>query len=134
MSVELVNPRGPRFSTSHGHWGVYLTVARLFGWKPTGTLPPLDQPAGENWSGQYDSNDGQIVSEDEAKSLASVLHFAALSPHVEDALNRAIAHLEGSAEADGVEIPEAMRMYPADFSKEFEPLILFLRQGSFAIR
>jgi hypothetical protein len=134
MSVQLVNSRGSLFSTTHGHWGVYLTVATLFGWKPAGTLPPPDLPEGEHWHGGYDSSDGQIVSEDEAKSLASVLHFAAVSPHIEDALTRAIAHLENSAEANGVKIIEVMRMYPADFSKEFQPLILFLREGSFSIR
>lgn len=133
MSITLRNPSGSTITISNGHWAVYLTLAQAYGWKPAGTSPSPSLPCGESWGGRYDSSDGQVVIDAEAKLLAQVLHAAAVSPQIETALADVIAHIEQQVENAGTPIPPAMRMSPNDFSKEFSPLLMFLYQGTFVI-
>jgi hypothetical protein len=133
MSVNLRSNRGKSFSTSAGHWAVYLNVAQYFGWKPAGTLPPDDWPQTQQWTGKYDSNDGQRVSEDDAKHLAQILHAAAAGPDIGKALSDVIKLLEASAEGAGISIPPNMHMTPEEFSGEFSPLLFLLYDGEFII-
>ncbi|MEM6958700.1 MAG: hypothetical protein AAF645_23665 [Myxococcota bacterium] len=124
MGFELTNSEGEQFRVSGGHWAIYLNVAEAFGWRPAGTLPP-DGHAGP-WSGRYDSNDGQRVSPADAKALAETLNGAARHPQFGFALQDQIGRLERSVEADGLTIPDGMRMKPNDFVHEVSPLLMFL--------
>ncbi len=100
---------------------------------PQGTVRPAQWPAEAQWGGAYDSSDGQVVAEADAKALAQTLNGAIRSPQIGEALFDVIAGIESLLEARGVQVPEQMRMHPNDFSQEFSPVILFLYKGSFVI-
>ena len=133
MAIDLRNAAGGSIRVSNGHWAVYLTLAEAFGWRPAGTQRPPSLPADVQWSGRYDSSDGQIVANSEAKLLAEILHAAAVSPKLGQALSDVIGYIQNQIEASGTRIPEQMKMHPNDFSKEFSPLLTFLYQGEFTI-
>ena len=133
MSIHLRSHDGAQLNLSGGHWAVYLNVAQAFGWQPQGTLAPPQWPQGQAWAGAYDSSDGQIVSEADARALAETLNGAIRSPQIGDALFDVIEGIESLVQAGGTRIPEQMRMHPNDFSSEFSPVVLFLYKGSFFI-
>jgi hypothetical protein len=77
MSYELVNPSIAlcrKFSRQF--WAKALELARLYGWQPLGTRPTpgLDfSKLGAEWQGFYLTNDGQVVSAEDACALAAAL-------------------------------------------------------------
>jgi hypothetical protein len=77
MSYDLLNPSTAlcrKFSRQF--WAKALELARLYGWQPLGTLPTprLDfSKLGADWHGVYLTNDGQIVSAEDAYALAAAL-------------------------------------------------------------
>lgn len=124
---------GKTIHVSGGHWAVYLNVAEAFGWKPAGTVAPPGSASGKPWNGQYDSNDGQLVTDADAKSLAAILHSAAVGPQIAYAVTDTIRRIEGAAESSGLRIPEGMRMHFEHFVDELSPLLEFLYEGAFTI-
>ena len=77
MSYDLVN-----LSTdicrkfSRQTWAKVLELARLHGWKPLGTRPPVlfkVHALHAEWDGTYLTNDGQTVRAEDARSLADAL-------------------------------------------------------------
>lgn len=133
MAIDLRNHSGQTIKLTTRHWTVMLTLAQTFGWVPAGTIAPSGWNGPGEWGGAYDTNDGQLVSEDDAKSLASHLHGAAVSDQLPIALTDVINYLEKAAEARGISILDAMRMKPDEFSNIFSPLLMFLYEGSFYI-
>jgi hypothetical protein len=81
MSVDLRNAAGDEFSISTIGWAFYLNLASLgYGWQEAGTRAPVGWPQEEGpWTGAYDWNAGQIVSNEDARSFA-----AALRQYLED--------------------------------------------------
>ena len=77
MSYELVNQSTEVSRTfSRQAWTKALELARLYGWKSMGTLPPsIDdlRKLGTEWLGTYLTNDGQVVKAEDACSLAVAL-------------------------------------------------------------
>ena len=77
MSYDLFNPSIAlcrKFSRQF--WAKALELARLYGWQPLGTRPTpgLDfSKLGADWPGVYLTNDGQIVSAEDAYALAAAL-------------------------------------------------------------
>ena len=61
-------------------WPVVLKLAQSYGWKPEGTQgPDYDDPnlkMSDDWDGNYLTNDGQIVTDDDAAALADALESA----------------------------------------------------------
>lgn len=53
-------------------WHKLIELAQEYGWQPAGTQ--LDE---DNWSGTYLSNDGQIVTQNDALALGNALSAAA---------------------------------------------------------
>ena len=96
MSFELHNERGERFEFTSRHWGYYLNLAAKYGWEATGTVPPDGMANPERWSKTYDSNDGQWVSEADAKALAKALQAALDDP---DRIQRLAAEAQAESEA-----------------------------------
>jgi hypothetical protein len=72
--MDFRNKSGATFHTTALPWAVFLNLAQAFRWKPSGTLRPPGLAPSEEWAGGYDTNDGQIVSDDDAKRLAQALH------------------------------------------------------------
>ncbi len=133
MAFQLYSKTGATARISGGRWAVFLTLAQSYGWKPKGTRAPPGYASTEKWGGRYDSSDGQIVIEVDAHKFAVVLHAAAVSKTLIDALTEVIAHVESQLEAAGITIPDEMRMVPEDFLEEFPPLLTFLAEGEFVI-
>ena len=77
MSYELVNPSIALCRKfSRPFWAKALELARLYGWQPLGTgpVPGLDfSKLGADWQGIYMTNDGQVVSAEDACALAAAL-------------------------------------------------------------
>lgn len=133
MAIDLRNHSGKTIKLTTRHWTAMLTLAQTFGWAPAGTMAPSGWNGPGEWGGAYDTNDGQFVSEDDAKSLARHLHGATVSDQLPIALTDVINHLEKAAEARGIAILDVMRMKPDEFSNVFSPLLMFLYEGSFCI-
>lgn len=80
MSYELFNPSTAIYRKfSRQHWAKALELARLYGWHPMGTRPPLKHDfhkLGADWDGTYLTNDGQMIKAEDALSLANALEKA----------------------------------------------------------
>jgi hypothetical protein len=77
MSYELINQATEICRTfSRQSWTKALELARLYGWQPMGTRPPLFYHFSQlnaEWNGTYLTNDGQVVKAEDAYSLAATL-------------------------------------------------------------
>jgi hypothetical protein len=77
MSYELFNPSIVFCKIfSKQFWAKALELARMYGWRPLGTRPTpgIDfSKLGVDWPGTYLTNDGQIVSAEDAYALATAL-------------------------------------------------------------
>ena len=77
LSYELFNPSIALCKTfSKQFWAKALELARLYGWQPLGTRPTpgIDfSNLGADWLGTYLTNDGQIVTAEDAYALAAAL-------------------------------------------------------------
>ncbi len=133
MSFNLINKSGESFNVSGGHWAVYLHLAQSFSWVPKGTVASENYESNQEWSGKYDTNDSQVVTEEDALKLAGHLNAAARHPKIEMILSEIISQIESLVEKQGYNIPQQMRMKPSDFYSEFSPLLIFLYKGSFSI-
>ena len=77
MSYDLLNPSIAlcrKFSRQF--WAKALELGRLYGWQPLGTRPMPGSEfskLGAEWLGLYLTNDGQIVSAEDAYALAAAL-------------------------------------------------------------
>lgn len=82
MGYDLVRKEGS-ISVSQFTWIRAYALAIETGWEPEGTLPPAHwQKKYGDWPGTYDSNDGQLVTADDARSMAAALEasLSALDP------------------------------------------------------
>lgn len=77
MSYDLFNPTTTISRTfSRQAWTKALELARDYGWQPKGTRPPANHDfhkLGADWQGTYLTNDGQVVSAEDAARLAAAL-------------------------------------------------------------
>jgi len=143
MSVDLKTRNGGRMKFSNITWAKILSLAKYYGWKPTGTVDPWwkDEPDAPDWCGCYTSNDGQWVTSDDALNMAN-------------ALDRATEDMDGTSKKDSNEIaidedfkfgvlamkklesllgPDA-RPCKGDIDKQMlKDFIRFCRKGSFCI-
>jgi hypothetical protein len=82
MGYDLYG-KGGYFGCSNQAWYHCLDVACAFGWEPAGTRLPDGPPEAQGnpgadwkWDGKYNSNDWQIVTDDDAKAFAAALDRA----------------------------------------------------------
>ena len=80
MNLVLYNQLGGAFEVSAANWNQTLSLARMYGWQPAGTLRPppafglvKGYAADRPWNGNYDSAHGQCVPRKDAESLAQAL-------------------------------------------------------------
>ena len=78
MGVDLIGQEDKRLSFAM--WGGFLDLAVAFGWEPAGTIAPYNHDG--PWSGTYDGNDGQGVSDKDSRAISEALYRAltALKP------------------------------------------------------
>ena len=75
--------KGGYFCLNNERWYHCLDIACAFGWEPAGTQLPDGPPEARGnpgpdwkWDGGYNSNDFQMVTDDDAKALAAALDRA----------------------------------------------------------
>jgi len=77
MSYDLFNPSIALCrKLSRQFWVKALELARLYGWQPLGTRPAPGvnlSKLGAEWHGLYLTNDGQVISAEDAYALAVAL-------------------------------------------------------------
>lgn len=70
MGMDLEGQNGRYFRFNIWGWANVLDLAQSYGWRPRGTV------LGDEWKGGYDTNDGQIVTEEDAQDIAEALRLA----------------------------------------------------------
>jgi hypothetical protein len=132
MTMDLTGPAGD-FGFTNTAWEHLLRLASLAGWQPAGTLPP--EGAGD-WDGNYFTNDGQRVGDEDARGLAEALERALPDVPDHDALgDKAFYHpaLPGVRLVDARTPVNSFEWFAGqkDVLKRF---IAFCRAGGFEIR
>ena len=96
MGFDLHNSKGDYLRRSPTGWALALNLAERYGWKPAGTsLHAGSDQASEDWDGQYDTNDGQQVTEADSVALASALRNAVDDPQFPSQMRRLYSDLLG---------------------------------------
>ncbi len=126
------------FDLRRGHDGISISVftwPRAYalaiegGWEPQGTLPPshLGKEEKELWEGNYDSNDGQIITCADAQAMAGALSemLARLGPPSSDPGSQSG---RGTALWGGYDQPQDY-FKPEGKRKVLQALIDFLNAG-----
>ncbi|HET7842483.1 MAG TPA: hypothetical protein VFM21_12795 [Terriglobia bacterium] len=138
MGYDLMNESGADLRLSNAGWALLLNLAEAYGWTPQGSLPPEDLAASE-WTGDYDTNDGERVSREDAKAMADALERALADPErtvkereIGRELNRALRKMEIAAFGEDLP-PEKEVEVPATDDEFLRTFIRFLRAGSFRI-
>jgi hypothetical protein len=78
--MDLISKSGPTLDMSSDWWLFYRMLAEKCGWNPKGTGKPDHLSEKDQWDGNYDYSDGQIVYDDDAKALAQALDRALAEP------------------------------------------------------
>ena len=143
MGMDLISKSGSTFDLSGDWWCFYLTLAEKCGWTPKGTGKPDHLGEKDEWHGAYDSNDGQIVDEEDAKALAQALERAITDPAAGSIIERMLDAwwedmLQAEAELSGLSGQQKKLLRTAmarpKFSIEFTgELIGLCKQGEFRI-
>lgn len=86
MGMDLTSESGDDLRLNNFAWATVLELAQRYGWQPRGTLPPEDweeagDEPGESWDGDdYGSNEGQLVTAEDAAGIAEALQAALSDP------------------------------------------------------
>jgi hypothetical protein len=91
MGVDLFGRNGPSFQWAA--WRHLLTIAKEFGWQPTGTEAPPDIA---EWQGTYFSNDFQEVTKTDAAAMGAALFRASAAMRSGKLTEREAELLEGT--------------------------------------
>jgi hypothetical protein len=75
MSYDLKGKSRRTFHVSNSGWPELLAIAEQYGWKPVGTKPPKGIKS-STWDGGYYTMDGQIVTAQDAETLATAIDDA----------------------------------------------------------
>ena len=110
-------------------------LAEDFGWQPSGTQPPegwdAEVEAIGEWNGCYSTNDGSLVTAQDALALAAALEVALAS----DDFEQRIRDLHRVAE-EQMQSPDCRFTLPVDASgwrKDIEDFVGFCRLGGFRL-
>jgi len=77
MGIDLFGRGEAEARFSHDGWRNCLNLALAFGWRPAGTVHRHEYMGPPNgWPGDYVTNDFQLVTDDDAKALATALRRA----------------------------------------------------------
>jgi hypothetical protein len=137
VSVDLLSETGAELNVGGSGWDFVLNVAQEYGWAPLGTEPPADCPPAD-WSGGYDTSDGQRVVARDAAALAAALRRAAADPHRKEV--EAQVSREQSAAVrtillrdHGITLPEEEDVGRTIDEEFLEVLASFCAGGSFTV-
>jgi hypothetical protein len=135
MGFDLSNDRGSYLRFSPSGWALGLNLAQAYGWTPQGTTHPAAEEAGEEWSGEYATNEGQRVSSADAASLADACESALADPNYVDRASHMLTQVEQAiaGEAAGYQPNPVNRNDMIKFRERIGGLITFCREGAFTI-
>jgi hypothetical protein len=122
MGVDLSGKHGSQ-SYNWWAWRDLLEMARSNGWKPVGTTT-ADDP---DWNGDYFSNDGQRVTDDDAHAIADALSVA-----VRDAFEP--SSIAGDSSGQSAANPSQSNPPAGMPFRAALDFLLFCREGGFTIR
>jgi hypothetical protein len=135
MSFLLTSESGVQTGWTHFAWPIVRKLAQDFGWQPCGTQAPVNWDAelekiGE-WDGRYTSNDGQLVTAQDALALGGALEAALAS---DDFAHR----IQGSNRGATEQLRSTCLSVTLDdevstWRKNIEDFVLFCRKGGFRL-
>jgi hypothetical protein len=73
MGMHLINKSEEVMAISVISWYKVLNLARMCGWAPAGTITPDGWDYEDAWDGRYHSNDGQWVTDEDARGIGCAL-------------------------------------------------------------
>ncbi len=80
MGYDFEGGDGSIIALTSGGWSFARPLAERFGWRPAGTETPEDWDRSGSWSGSYTGNSGQLVTVEDARTLAIGLRAALAVP------------------------------------------------------
>jgi hypothetical protein len=144
MGMDL-NGAGGSFRWNFFSWPRLLQIAEDYGWEPAGTLPPEPTPEDEEdteekaegdraWSGSYTTNDGQVVTAEDAANLADALEQALPDIPDEDVLAEYRTQHGIRLGSEEPEIADLDWFCGPTSKAHIADFIRYCRAGSFTIR
>ena len=135
MALVLKSKSGDELSLSPRYWSFFLTLAQVCEWKPAGTEAPSNSNLSENWNGDYESCEGQIVNDIDAREFSNGLNRCFYSSHCLQIMHDVATHIESQVEQKtGLTIPKEMRIeITDDFRNSLGSLMAFTHTGAFYI-
>ena len=155
MGMDLVNRHGNYIGFSHMVWARILYLAEDYGWQPAGTVSPYDHDdpnseyyIPEPWHGGYASNDGQMVTSNDAHAFADALEKACerilderiesekyvqvedLPAIIDDPVVNLLVRI-GSVDTVPQEFLNVYEFFAGEGKTAIKELIAFCRQGEF---
>lgn len=73
MGIKLENRKGRVLQVSNTVWCYLINLGEVYGWIPQGTRQPKDYGTRNDWSGNYDSSEGQVLVGGDFKNLINAL-------------------------------------------------------------
>ena len=137
MSIDLTSESGAMLNPSGSVWCFYLRLAEAYGWIPAGSLPPEGMGL-EQWTGAYDSSDGQRVTREDAAAMADALERVLADP-AKEATERVVSRRINEDTRSLAKARYGVDLSPADddnyvaSSSDIEALVTFLRAGAFRV-
>jgi hypothetical protein len=155
VGMDLVNRHDNCIQFRHVVWARILYLAEDHEWQPAGTVSPYnhDDPNSkyyipEPWHGGYASNDGQMVTSNDARAFADALEKASelipderiqtgeyvqvkdLPAFIDDPVVDLLVRT-GSVDSMPREFLNAYEFFAGDGKTAIKELIAFCRQGEF---
>jgi len=131
MSYDLSSPVG-QFKFGNAGWTNLLILANQHGWEPQGTVVPAHR--GSNWAGNYLSNDGQVVSEHDARMLGLALERSLDDIPDQDVTAHKIKPVEGFTGLHVDDDISPVEYFSGANSKTYlREFIVFCKTGEFRI-
>jgi hypothetical protein len=155
VGMDLVNRHDNRIQFRHMEWARILYLAKDHGWQPAGTLSSYDHddPSSEfycpePWDGGYSTNDGQMVTSNDARAFADALEKACeripderiesekyvqvedLPAFIDDPVVDLVVRT-GSVDSVPREFLNVYEFFSGDGKTAIKELIAFCRQGEF---
>ena len=135
MGVDLYFKQG-HLSFQWHYWQAIFDLALMYGWKPGGTAAP-DDFDGE-WNGDYFSNDGQLITADDARNLGHALELSLPDIPRHDAIGHKMKAIKVDGPLSHIEaLPDdanPLELFSGpEGRQEIEQFIALCRSGDFVI-
>jgi len=136
MAYLLESESGAQTGWTFIAWPIIRKLAENFGWQPSGTLPPVSWDAeiekvGE-WPGHYTSNDGQLVTAQDALALGAALEAALASDEFEPRIRGLFRGTMAQLRSTGLSVTDD-ETNVSEWRKSIEDFVRFCAKGGFRL-